>query len=231
MSELAQRIGFPSRLPPVLRITLRELQGGLHGFYVFIACIALGVMTIASVGSFARGLTEGLAREGRVILGGDVSFSLIQRAASADERAFVTSRGAVTATATLRAMARTTGPDANTALVEIKAVDGAYPLYGAVVTEPAGDLGHLLAKRGETFGAVVDPALLTRLNLRVGDRMDVGEAQFDIRATLAAEPDKLAGGIAFGPRLLISQDALACDRPHSAGQPRTLALPSSAPRQ
>src|SRR5262249_19416919 len=162
----------------------------------------------ASVGSFARGLAEGLAREGRVILGGDVSFSLIQRAASADEAAFVASRGVASATATMRAMARSTGSDDSAALVEIKAIDAAYPLYGAVVTEPAGELWSLLARRGETFGAVADPALLTRLNLRVGDRLNVGEAHFDIRATLVAEPDKLAGGVALGPRLLISQDAL-----------------------
>ena len=54
-----------------LRFALREMRGGLRGFYVFIACIALGVMAIAGVGSFARSLTDGLAREGRVILGGD----------------------------------------------------------------------------------------------------------------------------------------------------------------
>jgi len=106
MSDTALSAPALFRLPPSLRIALRELQGGLRGFYVFIACIALGVMTIASVGSFARGLAEGLAHEGRIILGGDISFSLIQREATPAERAFVTNYGATTATATLRAMAR-----------------------------------------------------------------------------------------------------------------------------
>ena len=69
------------------RLALRELRGGLRGFYIFIACIALGVAAIAAVGSFAGGLAEGLAREGRVILGGDVAFSLIQRETSTAERA------------------------------------------------------------------------------------------------------------------------------------------------
>ena len=90
-----------------LRFALRELRGGLRGFYVFIACIALGVMAIAGVGSFARSLTDGLAREGRVILGGDLSFSLIHREATAAERAFLDRRGKVSAAATMRAMART----------------------------------------------------------------------------------------------------------------------------
>jgi putative ABC transport system permease protein len=230
MSELALPPGAAFRVPPSLRIALRELQGGLRGFYVFIACIALGVMTIASVGSFARGLTEGLAHEGRIILGGDLSFSLVQRDATPPERAFVASRGAMTVTATLRAMARSTegkpsrsaeeksppvaGQETaaratrSTALVEIKAIDDAYPLYGSLVTEPADTLASLLAKQGNVFGAVVDPAMLARLNLGLGSRFGIGAAQFEIRAILTSEPDKIAGGIAFGPRLLISQEAL-----------------------
>lgn len=51
------------------RYALREMRGGLNGFYVFIACIALGVMAIAGVGSVAASLGEGLAREGRTLLG------------------------------------------------------------------------------------------------------------------------------------------------------------------
>ena len=72
-----------------LRFALRELRGGLHGFRIFVACIALGVMAIAGVGSFSRSLTDGLAREGRVILGGDLAFTLIHREATAAERSFL----------------------------------------------------------------------------------------------------------------------------------------------
>src|SRR6266849_3588011 len=56
-----------------LRYALRELRGGLRGFYVFIGCIALGVMAIAGVGSVAASLGEGLAREGRTLRRGDVA--------------------------------------------------------------------------------------------------------------------------------------------------------------
>src|ERR1700686_3395489 len=115
-----------ARLAPArwlsLRLALRELRGGVRGFGVFIACIALGVAAIAGVGSFAQGLVDGLAREGRAILGGDLSFSLIQREATPDERAFLRGLGDVSVAATLRAMARTA--DGRSTLVEIKAVDG-----------------------------------------------------------------------------------------------------------
>src|SRR5437899_4520299 len=189
-----------------LRLALRELRGGLRGFYVFIACIALGVMAIAAVGSLANSLAEGLASEGRVILGGDVAFSLIQRETSTAERAFLASRGELSGVATMRAMVRTT--DGRAALVEVKAVDGAYPLYGSVVGEPAGDLATALAQRAGAFGAVADPALLTRLDLRPGARLTIGAAAIEVRAALVSEPDKLAGGIGFGPRLFMSEEAL-----------------------
>ena len=107
-----------------LRFALRELRGGLHGFRIFVACIALGVMAIAGVGSFARSLTDGLAREARVILGGDLAFTLIHREADPAERRFLVSHGHVSTGATLRAMARTR--DDRNALIELKAVDALY---------------------------------------------------------------------------------------------------------
>src|SRR5262249_27727722 len=67
--------------PLAVRFAWRELRGAMRGFYVFIACIALGVMAIAGVGSFAASLADGLARDGRIILGGDLSMTLSQREA------------------------------------------------------------------------------------------------------------------------------------------------------
>jgi putative ABC transport system permease protein len=189
-----------------LRFALRELRGGLRGFYVFIACIALGVMAIAGVGSVAASLGEGLAREGRTLLGGDVAFSLIQREARPDEVAFLGSRGQLSVAATLRAMART--GDGRLALVELKAVDGAYPMLGELMLEPKLPMGELLAMRDGAFGAAVDSTLLARLDLKLGDRLTIGSATFQIRSVVDAEPDKLAGGVGLGPRFLISEAAL-----------------------
>ncbi len=189
-----------------LRLALRELRGGMRGFLVFIACIALGVMAIAGVGSFARSLVDGLAREGRVILGGDLAFSIIHREASAAERAFLESKGKVSSAATMRAMART--PDARSALVELKAVDAVYPLYGTLALDPRRDLAGTLAARDGVFGAAADAILLARLDLALGARLSVGAATIEIRAVLNAEPDRLAGGVGFGPRLLVSEEAL-----------------------
>src|SRR5476651_2621414 len=189
-----------------LQYALRELRGGLRGFYVFIACIALGCMSIAGVGSLAASLSDGLARQGQVILGGDLSFTLIQREATADERAFLESHGRLSSAATLRAMAR--GADGQATLVELKAVDNAYPLFGEVNLDPPAALPDALAQRDGAFGAAADPTLLARLDIKPGARLTIGNATIEIRAALTNEPDKLAGGIGFGPRLLVSEDAL-----------------------
>ena len=189
-----------------LRYALRELRGGLRGFYVFITCIALGVMAISGVGSVAASLGDGLAREGRNLLGGDVAFVLFQREAKPAELAFLRSRGQVSVAATLRGMAR--AADGRLALVEMKAVDGAYPMLGELSLDPAVPTSDLLVERDGAFGAAADPTLLARLDLKIGDKVTIGDASFQIRGAVTAEPDKLSGGIGFGPRFLISEAGL-----------------------
>jgi putative ABC transport system permease protein len=189
-----------------LRFAWRELRGGLRGFGVFIAAIALGVMAIAGVGSVGASLADGIAGAGQTLLGGDLSFALVQREASDTERAFLDARGTVSVAATLRAMVRSGAGEMT--LVELKAVDHAYPLFGTLTTDPAMPLAALLAQQDGVFGAAVDPTLLARLNLKVGDRISIGNAAIALRAALTNEPDRIAGGIGLGPRLLISDTAL-----------------------
>ncbi|MFJ5368006.1 ABC transporter permease [Bosea sp. CER48] len=199
----------PSRSPGiglVLRLAIRDLRAGLRGFGIFIACLALGVMTIAAVASASRGLTEGLAREGRRILGGDAAFSLIHREAAPQELAFLTGRGSVSSIATMRGMAN--AGEKGAALVEIKAVDSSYPGIGSIETDPQSPLPGLLGRRDGIFGAVADPVLFGRLDLKPGDIVTVGGARIQLRANLISEPDKIAAGVGFGPRLLMSQEAL-----------------------
>ena len=193
-------------MPVALRFAWRELRGGLRGFRIFVACIALGVMAIAGVGSVAQSLAEGLSRAGGVILGGDLAFSLVQREANESERDFLGAHGVVAIVATLPTMAR--AGDGRTTLIEVKAVDDAYPLVGMVATDPDMPLPALFALQGDAFGAAADPTLLARLDLKPGDRITIGNAVIELRAALKTEPDKLAGGIGFGPRVLVSQAAL-----------------------
>lgn len=206
-----------SKIPLMLRLAFRDLRGGFAGFRIFLACIALGVATIVGVGSVSDGLTDGLSREGRRILGGDVSFSLIHRQLSADEQRFFKDRGSISTIGSLRAMARNGG--GASALIEVKAVDTAtYPSQGQLVLQPALSLADALAEREGAYGLVADSALAARLDLKIGDRLTIGEQAFQLRADLRSEPDKLAGGIGFGPRVILSRqalDATGLDQPGS----------------
>ncbi len=188
------------------RFAFRDLRGGLAGLRIFLICIALGVAAIVAVNSLARALNDGLARDGRTILGGDASFSLIHRELSPEERAFLSHRGDLSTIASLRAMARNAAGDAT--LVELKAVGNSWPRLGDAVLEPAMAPAAALAKSDDRYGAAVEEALLDRLGLKIGDTFELGAARFEVRAELISEPDRLATGIGLGPRALISQDAL-----------------------
>jgi putative ABC transport system permease protein len=191
---------------PTMRFALRDLRGGLAGLRIFLLCIALGVAAIVGVESLARALNDGLGREGRVVLGGDASFSLIHRRLSADEQRFLEAHGSLSTIATVRGMARAASGDA--ALIEIKAVEPSWPRLGAAVFAPSMSLDDALSERDGVFGAAVEEALLARLNLKLGDVIRIGEASFALRTVLVSEPDRLATGVGLGPRVLISQAAL-----------------------
>ena len=118
-----------------LRLAGRELRGGVRGFRVFLACLVLGVGAIAAIGSLRAAIEAGLRADARLLLGGDVSARLTLRPANDAERAFLASGGTLSETASLRAMARSLD-SRRRSLIELRAVDAAYPLYGAVILKP-----------------------------------------------------------------------------------------------
>lgn len=220
-------------MPILLRLAARDLRGGLAGFGIFLACLALGVAAISGVGSLSRSLADGLARQGRVILGGDVSFDFVQRAASPAELGLFQSLGRVETVDLLRAMAR--APDGTTGLVELKAVPDGYPHLGQAELDPPGPIADALAEREGRFGIVAEPSLLARLGVKPGDQVHIGQATYVLRARLLHEPDRLAAGIGLGPRVILSEAALAQS---GLVQPGSLVrrlyrvtLPDAAPNQ
>ncbi|MBC2805991.1 ABC transporter permease [Rhizobium ruizarguesonis] len=195
------------RVSLAFRLALRELRGGIRGFYIFLACIALGTGAIAAVNSVSQSITDTIASQGQELLAGDVRFELNNREATSQEIGFLEGLGTVSVSTGLRSMARK--PDgSDQALVEVKAVDDAYPLYGKFVAEPDYPLAALLSGQGGTYGAVAAPLLLDRLGLAVGDELLLGNVKLSITGTVKTEPDALSEGFGFAPRLLVSRQAL-----------------------
>ena len=198
---------FLGHLPLAFRLALREMRGGLRGFYIFMLCILLGTAAIAGVNSVARSMTGAIDEQGREILAADIRFGLKNREASAEERAYMESLGKVQVSTNLRSMVRSEDKSAQ-ALAELKAVDGAYPLYGTFTADPDRPVQDLLTEKDGGFGAVAAPLLLDRLGLKVGDRILLADMPLTIRGTIVSEPDALSDGFSFAPRLVVSREAL-----------------------
>jgi putative ABC transport system permease protein len=193
-----------------VRFARREFRSGFSGFRIFFACLVLGVAAIAGVGSVAQALLTGLASQGRELLGGDVSVELVHRLATAQELAFLSRYGRVSEITSMRAMAYALkdGREGERQLIELKAVDRAYPLYGSLGLAPAMRLPRAFACRQNVCGAVAEQTLLDRLHLSVGGAMRIGSQNFHITAVLQSEPDRISGGFSLGPHVLISTSAL-----------------------
>jgi putative ABC transport system permease protein len=191
-----------------LRLALRELRAGIGGFRIFLACLVLGVGTIAGIGSLGASVDAAIRADARVLLGGDVSLRLVHREASDAERQFLDGAGTVSEIARLQSMAVSVDGTHHT-LIELKAVDAAYPLYGRMRLDAPGDLATALASRGGVYGAVADAAVAGRLGLKPGDSFKIGAAILQLRATIESAPDAALSGLAFGPGVTISAAALA----------------------
>ena len=193
-----------------LRFALRELRGGLKGFRIFIACIALGVGAISGVASLSRSLIEGIANESQSILGGDFSVTQFHQEVSPEQSEFIETFGKISKMATMRTMARI--PDSTDAfgetLVEIKAIDDIYPLYGELKLEGDIDLASALQMNQGTWGVVVDSTLGTQIDVGVGDIISIGNINVRIAGIIAQEPDLLSQNLVIGPRLMLSEQAL-----------------------
>jgi putative ABC transport system permease protein len=196
-----------SALSLAIRYARRELRSGLSGFRIFLAALTLGVAAIAGVGSLGQAFLTGLSEKGQILLGGDIRMARQYVPADEKEQAFMAGYGRVTALATMRSMATHVQNPERRALIEIKAVDPLYPLIGQVVLDPLMPLPAAL-DCGVTCGAAVEDALLVRLGLKTGDMIRVGNTDFEVRARIVSEPDRVVGGFTLGPRVMLSREGL-----------------------
>ncbi|MDB5664763.1 FtsX-like permease family protein [Cypionkella sp.] len=187
------------------RIARAELRGGLRGFWVFLACLALGVAAIAGVGMVRSAIEAGLTDQGAVLLGGDAQVEFTYRFATPEERAFLDQIATKTSEIVdFRSMV--VAGDAHV-LTQVKAVDDNYPLLGSVQLE-TGELATALSTT-DLPGAVMDGILADQIGLALGDRFKLGEQEFILQGRILREPDSATGGFALAPRTIVKTKALA----------------------
>ncbi len=200
-----------------LRMARRELRGSLTRFGVFLTCLALGVAAVVAVGEVTAVVNHSLSADAKAILGGDVAITRSHMPLPDEDMTYLRELGTVSGSVRMRTMAfpapitggqAVQGASPRSALVELKAVDSLYPLYGAVELQTEKDFHAVLDNRDGTWGAVVEHRVLTRLGLEKGDYLRLGKTRFRIAGILRREPDKAAQFFGLGPRLFISKQAL-----------------------
>ena len=201
-----------SNIALAARVAARDMRGGARGLWLLVAGIFIGTAAVALVGATSQSITDG-ARQGALeSVGGDLSFRLNYRPPSEAELAIIRREGDVSITAELRPMVRAVKnglADGAPVLTELKGVDRAYPLYGAVETFPALNLYQSLNQRGGIYGAVADPLLFDALGLKPGDNIQIGDAQYQLRGTLVVEPDRAFRAFTLGPRIMVLSESFA----------------------
>ncbi len=190
---------------PWLRIALRELSGGVAGFWIYLACLALGAWAIASAGSITDALQAGLSRQSHQLLGGDAAITLAQREATAEQRAWLDARGQVSEAAQIDLMARA---GAEVMQVDVRGIDTVFPLVGSFTFDRDIALSRVLTKTDDTWGIAASASLAKDLNVSVGDNFNLGSIPVQLRAILAREPDRVGEPGMFEPRAIIAIAAL-----------------------
>ncbi|MBD8471151.1 ABC transporter permease [Sphingomonas sp. CFBP 8765] len=183
------------------RLARRELNLRFRGLRLLLACLFLGVGALAAIGSLTRAIDGELASRGSTILGGDVEFATSQRAATPEERRAMAALGTVSETVRMQA---TAVRGSASVPIELKGVDGAYPLYGTVRFADGG-----AAEPPRDSGIWIAPALADRLGVGRGARVRLGTAEFVVDHVLAEEPDRLGEGFTLGPVAIVSLPGIA----------------------
>ena len=191
-----------------IKFALRELRFAFKHFRIFIACLFLGTTIIASVGSVTKNISTSLEWDARMFLGGDVEIETNQRTLSDEEMTYVTDRvQEISLVTELRAMAHTEG-FTDSSLIEIKAVDSGYPMFGELVTSSGLSTTVLFEYKEGHWGAVPSEAITTRLDRTVGDILNIGSLEYVIRGITVKEPDSSNAGFQLAPTIIVSSDSM-----------------------
>ena len=184
----------------VLRMAARELRAAPRRLLLLMGTVAMGVAALVAINSFTDNLQDSVRQQARALLGADLA--LVSRQAFTPRVEAVldtlTRRGRLARVTSFAGMAyvpRTAG----TRLVQVAAVEGEYPFYGQIRTEPRDAWAELKTGRH----VVVDPSLLTALNAGIGDTVALGEGRFVITGTIRSAPSDAGVRFSLGPRIYI----------------------------
>ncbi len=193
-----------------LRMAGRELRSSVRRLLVFFLAVGIGVAAIVVLRSAADSLHDALETESRFLMAADVVASTSEGfspevEAAMDDASSLFPLSGVARAAQIATLARSAADPVRAAMVELKGVDDAFPLYGAMeLAEGAEYRPGLLEGRG----AIVRPELRARLGLAIGDAILLGGEEFEVRGELLREPGAGVDFFTRGPRVLVHLEDL-----------------------
>lgn len=171
---------------------------------VFVLCVVLSITSLITLGSFGENVRQALLHDARTLQAADLILrSSYPFALQTLETLDALRRQALIRVARIYEFYSVVSPlgQHDSLLAHLKIVDANYPFYGRVELASGRALHDVLQP-----GAIaVDPTLLDRLHLSVGDQLHIGKTTLTIRDTVQREPDRPVRFFSFGPRILISQ--------------------------
>lgn len=188
-----------------LRLLARDWRAG--ELTLVAVAVVVAVASVTTVGFFADRVHQALSRQANQLLGADLVISGdrpldVAFTAEADQRGLQVAR-------MLRFPSMTTGKE-QSVLAEVKVVTAGYPLRGelriAEVQNGADRRATEIPKPGTVW---VDERLITRLQLQVGDAIEIGQSRLPIAQIITQEPDSAIGFINAGPRIMLNDADIA----------------------
>ncbi|MFG0319022.1 MAG: ABC transporter permease [Planctomycetota bacterium JB042] len=184
----------------------RRVRGRL---LLFVSCMTVGVAALVAISSFGENLQSAVAAQSKSMLGADLRVrSNDPWPAEVDERLHRTlldeHDGDVSEQLGFASMALFPGQE-SVRLVQVRALQGSYPYYGALETDPPAAAERFRTARDV---ALVDAALLSQVGASVGDEVRVGDVGYEIGGALTSIPGASATTAMFGPRVYLPRDGL-----------------------
>ena len=194
----------------IFNLTRREIRSSWKRLVFFFLCIALGVGSVVALRSLIQNLTQAVGTDARALMTADVEisstadFSPSEISTIEDVLArtdIVEDRNEVITTSAMAAPADPSNP--NSRLIELKGIEPPFPLVGSFELADGSrfDFGSL-----ENNGAVVASILLEDLGVQVGDKIRIGESEFQIRGVFDQEPGGISG-FRLGARVFVAKSA------------------------
>lgn len=190
-------INKKANFPWLLKMAWRDGKASLSRLMLFMASIILGIAAVVSIQLFSDNLKQNIKQQSKALMGADFVIDSKQKP-SEKVQALIDSLGADASEVNFVSMAAF--PKNNgTKLVKVRAIDGAFPFYGNITSNPK-NAGKTYQRLG---GALVDATLLLQYNITIGDSIKLGQLTLPIIGELKSIPGSTAISSSVAPTVLI----------------------------